>query len=227
MIRARILAWLLVRANARMSGAMNRTECYALKDRILRKYGVRDGSDIQHIREECWGYEQSDGCEGATCRRCRGTGIYNERWIELERWNVLGHVFHRPSERYVRGPEHGHFINRIEGRIRHDSTTPRAAAEALLWLLLICDRRLFWREFAHAGMRSGWYGYPLLVLQAALFKARMGWQHAGLPTWRRCSCGRFIIRPFENGYWMACRRCSPPIRKNLALAMEVDDDLPF
>lgn len=223
MTRARILAWLLVRANARMSSASHRTECYALKDRILRKYGARDGSDLQHIRQECWGYEQAEGCEGKTCGRCRGTGIYSERWIELERWNVLGHVFHRPSDRWVCDPADVRALNVIEGRIRHESVKPHVAAEALLWLLLICDRRLFWRAFAHAGMRCGWYGYPLLVLQAALFRARMGWHRLGLPPWRRCMCGRFIVRPFDRHVRYACRRCSRPS----SLAMEGDDDLPF
>lgn len=108
---------------------------YALKQAILAAYGERDGQDIQHIRKACWNcsegvYRHYDG-ELDTCSRCRGTGVYSERWIVLERWKLAGHVFHRPSHTLVGSLTPAN----IEGRIEHRTSKLAFAAWRVLALL--------------------------------------------------------------------------------------------
>jgi hypothetical protein len=120
-----------------------RTEFYALKDRLLQRYASYDGVDVQHIVKPCWGPgcdgdENRFTCPGSSCRKCGGTGVFSERFIPLQRWNFEGRIFHRPMGETSKRPA------TIEGHILHGDVDAHAAADAALWLFLLCDRRLFW-----------------------------------------------------------------------------------
>ena len=192
----RILATLLHYANA--SPPVNRTEFYALKDRLCRRYAEFRGHDIQEIRKECWGdqrdvYGDWGGC-GPNCRRCGGTGIFDVRWVRLERWHWFGYVFHRPDGDTRIKPD----SVQIHGRIEHPNYG-RASNEAALWLYLLCGEwRLLWR--ALKGSRCcGWYWWPLLNVQRVVMELAM------LLHWRRCWCGRRY--PTWGSGWQICRKC--------------------
>jgi hypothetical protein len=215
----RPLAWLLALANAGAGGIMYRRDFYALKDRLLRRYGRVVGEDVQRIVDECWGYDQ-EGCKGKGCRRCRGTGIWRDRLILLERWELGDRVFHRPVREI-----YGAHCATIVGRITHRDVHARTSAEALLWLTLLFDRRLFWRVLS-SSRYCGWQWRPMLALQVVAFAVRVNiWRF----TPRRCGrCGRRFIRPFDRrSWWLQCRRCAPSRMRRVALSTEVADDLPF
>lgn len=216
----RLIAWLLHLANARPP--FRREEFYALKDRLLCRYGTMFGFDVQRITDPCWGYEADGGCCGPHCRKCWGTGIWRDRWILLERWQCHGYLFHRPrrmtSESEARSAT-------IHGRIEHRDVDAQASAEAALWLFLIYDRGTWWRE-TRGHCFTVWSWHPLLCVQRIVMPL-----HLWLSRWRPrpCGrCGRRFIRPFESGYWFACRRCSPPVRQLLARHEErVREEIPF
>ena len=52
------LSWLLQRANAKPP-AMTREAFFAMKDRLLRRYGQAVGTDLQHIALKCWSCDLS------------------------------------------------------------------------------------------------------------------------------------------------------------------------
>jgi hypothetical protein len=217
-LKRRFLSWLLYLANARGSITPRRKEFYAMKDRLLRKYGKRIGEDIQHIAHECYGWG-FDGCDGLTCQKCNGSGVHHHSYVTLERWEFAGRIFHSaPKPIGYTLPKN---IN-IEGRIRHEIAWKKSG-DAMLWLAFFCDQRFFWHCLTSSRF-MGWQWRPMLALQAVVFQMSTHFRR-----WRprNCNtCGKRFIRPFESGYWFACRRCSPPLRLRVALTVE-DDDLPF
>ena len=211
-MRQRLLARLLHYANA--SPPMMRAEFYALKERLLRKYGTLDGGDVQEIRKECWGPrawrdEWGDydyrGCS-KDCTRCGGTGVFDIRWVWLERWRWGKYVFHRPAGE-TRIPNDAPIT--IRGRIQHPDYG-RGSNEAALWLYLLCGEwRLLWRSI-RGSCCCGRYWWPFLNVQRVLFKVRMKLGR------QKCWCGR---RFFHWGTgWQVCKRC----RKERTTA-----DIPF
>jgi hypothetical protein len=216
----RPVAWLLHLANAD-APTLHRRDFYALKERLLARWGTIVGEDVQRYRRECYGYG-FDGCEGKSCRKCGGTGVFSESWVLLERWEFCGYTFHRPV-----GPTRPRAVDYIDGRIRHEGVDPRASHDALLWLTLLFDRRLFWRSLTSSRF-NGWQWRPMLALQYLAFEIRSRVDR--LKNWlrvRRCyECERrFIAR--TTGSAILCRRCE---RARIAWAANrgvLDDDLPF
>lgn len=206
MIR-RPLGWLLYLANARMSGSVYRRERYALKDRLLHRFGTRVGDDVQHIVEDCWGYYDDGRCLGRSCTKCGGTGVYDERVILLERWQLGGRIFHsNPRQAYGEANQLKTRAGVIRGRIQHDAVRYGAAEEALLWLALIFDRKLFWRELK-SHRTCGWQRRPLKALQVVVFEARMFFSVT------RCYyCRGRILQGFSKGQRWICRRCTRRFR---------------
>lgn len=110
-------------------GAVNKKRFYAMKTRILERFGKRDGFDIQHIKgKDCWtcegsgvyvGYHFYSGDEWRdTCNRCWGTGWYKQPvWVRLERFDLGGFVFHTPRERLYEEPEGEHTT--MTGYVKH------------------------------------------------------------------------------------------------------------
>lgn len=214
----RVVAWLLVHANADPGIASQRRDFYALKDRLLKRWGRVVGDDVQEIVDRCWGYYDDGRCLGRGCGKCGGSGVFSRRRVLLERWEIAGRVFHRPV-----GPYYGDRPADIQGRIVHEPWShSRASVDARLWLALLFDRRSWWRQ-----MRSscvyGWQWRPMLALQAFVFNARAVWFPRLVP--RRCyRCSRRFIPLTMSPYAMECRSCAAEMRAFPQLA---DDDLPF
>jgi hypothetical protein len=197
-MRQRILATLLHYANA--SPPTERTAFYDLKERLLQRYGTFRGHDLQEIRKPCWGWGwwRDDGgakC-GPKCFRCGGTGIFDLRWVRLERWEWMGYVFHRPAGDTRIKPE-GHVA--IQGRIEHPRYG-RASSEAALWLYLLCGEwALLWRALRGSSC-CGWYLWPLLNVQRVTMHAAL-W----LSRQRCCFCGKTFFT-WGSG-WQVCKPC--------------------
>lgn len=169
----------------------NAPQFYAIKDRVLRRWGTLVGHDLQLFSgRACWTCRSRDEATGAwlphmhklhgwtpedhDCRSCGSCGWY--RWpayVVLERWVFGGYVFHRPLARpqpYRDGPLE--VANRlvIHGRIPklgHGKLTDRA--EMLLYLLF--DPRHWWRV---------WWSW-----HNPLRKPRLWWRYTGGPSVRR------------------------------------------
>lgn len=219
---ARGLGRLLGLANARAGGSATSREFYDLKDRVLRRWGAPAGEDVQRIVKACWGYPDEDGCRGRSCGRCGGTGVWDKKLVRLERWELGGRIFHRPAAT-VHGAEWEARVT-IEGLIRHDDVSPRASAEAALWLALLFDPPLFWRRLSRSrAVGARWRRYPMLALQAVVFEARTRLL-AVLPTRRECwDCGRRFVAVSGR---RRCRACARDLALTYPEAV-FDDDLPF
>ena len=202
-----IISWLLWHANA--DPGFHRRDFYAMKDRLLARYGRVVGHDVQRIQQPCYGTSWDMTCKGAGCPRCGGTGIWSERWVLLERWDLAGRTFHKPV-----GPAHPRAVDFIDGYIRHQPRNYRASRDAQLWLALLFDWRLFRRLLTTSRM-ARWQWRPLLALQSIVFEVRL-WTRV-----QRCHCGRryFSLRTG----WLICPRC-----RAVPVGASIDDeDLPF
>lgn len=210
---APFLSKLLWLANSRPPH-LARSEFYAVKDIILRRFGDRVGHDWQEIVHECYGcdgtgiytYLEGDSTE---CRRCFGSGVYRRFWVRLERWQLAGRTFHRPVERTANCPDEP---VTIVGRIEH-KRVGRAGDEACLWLALVFDRRLFRRLMTGSYPCGNTLPYPLVTIRKGTASlARWFGRLAGILRWRRCwGCGRGFSQVFRD--WRMrryyCRRCEP------------------
>lgn len=202
---SRVLSWLCHYANADPMGR----EFYQLKERLLRKYATFWGHDIQEITKECWGdqwhsrYGYWYGC-GPKCSKCGGTGVFDRRWVRLQRWHWNGYVFHVPDDSTRVKPE----SVQIVGLVKHPNYG-RASREAELWLyLLTLELRTFWYLFTSRSYCNGGL-WPLVRMQRVAMRLRMWLQ------WRKCWCGRWY--PTWGSGWCVCRKC----RNTYA------DDVPF
>jgi hypothetical protein len=205
---------------------VRRAEFYAMKDRLLRRWGTRIGQDWQEITRECYAcdgtgrYVYLEG-DSEECRRCGGSGTYDRFWVRLERWDLAGRVFHRPAERTYSRPVEP---VKIVGKVRH-ADVGRASEEACLWLALAFDRALFRRLMLGSCALDPTWRYPLVTLRKLTFRAGM---LARRFERRDChACGR----PFRQGFRdrgmrsLICGRCTRP---RAAAALESDDQtIPF
>ena len=92
---------------------------YCLKQFLCESFASTDGVDYQHIRKECW------ECDGnvtdqrfsqtlaGKCYKCGGSGIYSERIVKLQRYQLGDFTFHKPCGTIVGAKP------TIEGLIRH------------------------------------------------------------------------------------------------------------
>lgn len=181
---------------------ITRREFYNLKDRLLRSRAVFRGHDLQEIIQPCWGpYDRIHGhhigCQGGCCPRCGGSGVYDKRWVRLERWDWGGSLFHIPSGETRIPPDPGTSVT-IHGLVHHRDYG-RASGEAVLWLYALCGEwRTFWRELSsHCAV--GWTWWPLLNAQKVAMRTAM------LLERRTCYCGRRFWT-LGSG-WCCCRRC--------------------
>jgi hypothetical protein len=217
------LGWLLALANARAGGmTLHRRAFYDLKDRLLRRFGTRDGEDVQRIVKACWGYEADGRCLGASCRRCGGSGVWEKRLIRLERWALGGRVFHRPADTVYGAAWEARVT--IDGYVRHAEVPLRDSAEAALWLALLFDRRLFCAMLRSSRFLTWTWRHPLLAVQSVAFELRTG-VLALLPARRGCwDCSRTF---FARGAAVRCRRCARAFAATYGAPFAADDDLPF
>lgn len=204
-MKQKILANLLHYANAQPPFCY-RDDFYAVKEKLLHRFGRFAGHDLQEIRKECWGpfdpngdWGERIGCQGARCCHCGGTGIFDIRWVRLERWEWCGYVFHRPAGDTRVPPDLG--TVRIFGRINHPDYGDKSR-EACLWLYVLTgDWRKLWRALTSSS-RCGRYWWPLMNVQRVVMKWR------AYLSWRRCWCGHWFFTAGTG--WQVCRKCRQP-----------------
>lgn len=136
--------------------AIDKERFYAMKSRILQRWGTPDGRDIQHIEgKQCWtcygsgiyvGIYWISGDEWQdTCNRCFGSGWFKSPvWVVLERYRIGNFVFHQPTDRLYKAPESLEPTNQIEGYIEHRDYGWRKPIWAAIVLGLIFDWKLAW-----------------------------------------------------------------------------------
>ena len=169
---------------------------YRLKDRILTRHGIPDGTDLQILTLHC------RACNGRGhhgpewrvdfCRKCLGSGIYAKDFIPLGRFQLGGRLFHIPNslaryrvacEDLDRQPDPATFGHRgiILGTVQH-GRVPRASARwgAFLILTLRFDRErgpevvsLWWRDTVRS-LRFWWSWGPGSRWRVRLERAREG-----------------------------------------------------
>lgn len=162
-----ILSWPLHHANREYKNP----EFYAIKNRILTKYGKHICYDVQFI-------------EGKKCHSCDGTGIhvgyrwsdihwgklvsYEETcykcyqgWYKRPVWNILARVefgkytFHQPYQRSYSKPDNS--IQIIEGYIDHNRSKYSVFAGTILFLLYEKGYLKRWYKGAGCGWRLMWW----------------------------------------------------------------------
>ena len=201
-MKARIIGLLLHVANS-SPPLLGREQFYAIKVRLLERYGRFVRNERQHIRKECW------DCESG-CYKCNrygvGGGVWDEFWVRLELWELGGYRFHTPRERTRVRPADWYDGSAIEGYIEHRRFKYYLPFECALWLFLIYDRPTFWGVFGYSAQCS-WKLTPLVWANTLYFYWRgRKWR---LSKWRKRIADR--LRP-----------------KGLTvLKIEEPDDIPF
>lgn len=173
-----ILSWLLHHANRKHKSP----EFYAIKTRILKKYGTHRCYDVQFI-------------EGKKCYSCTGTGmhskydVYLHKWYEEECWNchsgwfkrpvwnILSKVefgkytFHQPYQRSYSKPAND--IGIIDGYIEHNES--KYSDFAAFILFQIYDFNGYWRRYYQSiyGFRVMWW-LPRNWLRNAIYIRKFG-----------------------------------------------------
>lgn len=206
-----ILAWLCHYANADPSHF--KRSFYDLKGRLLRQYARFEGHDVQEITKECWGerdgWGDPIGCKGEGCRRCGGTGIYDRKWIRLQRWRWGRYVFHIPDGLCGRPLPNSLMIH---GRIEHPDYG-LASREAELWLYIVTLQFGTWWGVLSTSCYCKPRWWPMCRLQGWAMWARMNLHR------QRCPCGKRFLT-WGSG-WMVCKQC------RVKPTVLDDDDVPF
>ncbi len=206
----RLLGKLLHMANSSPPWGQSKVMFYAMKERILARYGTPDGYDVQHIPGKiCFGCDGTGQFEHMSgdqdyCYRCGGNGWYKSPvWVALARHRLGNYVFHTPKERWYQEPKPN--ATNIEGYVQHKFYRGLQPEVAMLWLALIFDRKLWWREInEHHYCR--WQWKPMLFLTCVSSRIRRAWH------WWHSRC-----RECERHSWgeMRCLRCQMEIEKGL------------
>lgn len=200
----RLIAWMLHIAN---SSPTHRTSFYALKSKLLTRYGKLTGFDYQQIDKPCWGGSYYGQCRGEKCWKCNGTGVYETKWFELQKWEWCGYKFHLSPKRLSRKPE----TITITNRVKH-CDYGKWQTEAELWLFFLFDIKQWIRAISTSKYhRPGLL--PMCRLQWAAMPMRMFF------TWRTCWCGKRF--PTWGSGRMMCKKCRWPTKQ------KQDIDIPF
>lgn len=208
----RLTSWLLYYANSDPP-PMARQEFYALKTRLLQRYGMADGTDIQWIVKHCWNCE-ARGRKDPYCWKCGGSGVYEQFWVVLVRWNLGGRVFHVPGPRRHGKPPVEYAVN-IHGYVQH-AWHGKVSREAQLWLALLFDRPLFWRLLT-SSCYCGWSWWPMLVLQSLVVNGRWTLDRIyNAVRVRICEdCGKRFMVLGNRELWQRCRACNDALKARL------------
>lgn len=172
----RIVAWLLMAANT--APLIGRKEAfYQIKAKLLEAHAMDDGTELQHVKKDCWSCDGTGRFGKMSCWKCND-GVYLERWYTLQSWIWHGHHFHTPGQQFdehpiddlTQQPAHIHYEGKIE-KTRH-----WAYHEAGLWLFLLFDRPTFKRAFLGSCRCQIWHWpnwLPLTALQRLCFWVRV------------------------------------------------------
>lgn len=111
---------------------------YAFKRRFLARHATPDGYDLQIIQPTCWTCDGTGTfCQDMECRRCAGTGVYGrEREIILCRFDLVGRVYHIPTEPGEIDPDDVPIKNEIEGLVKHTGIPDGSGRRSYFRLLL-------------------------------------------------------------------------------------------
>ncbi len=171
------VGWLLHNAN-RDIPFLAKSQFYELKTRLLKKYATKVGTDIQHIKKDCWscdstGVFKSEWKMPEPCWSCYGTGVYEEFWTRLDKYKLGKWYFHNPVERMYKYEPlfEGESLPIIEGYIHHKAPKYRLGKECALWLFLLFDRKSFWKELGRTGSPTH-KRTPLVIVDNAIFVFR-------------------------------------------------------
>lgn len=206
----RIIAHLLRAANA-SPPATGAQEFYALKSRLLEKYGEFIRCEIQEVIHPCWGPPSLGMCIGKECRKCRGTGIYTRRLFSLKLWRFCGYEFFIPNGQLYSVPM-GEEVT-IRGRVEH-ARGWLDSGEAVLWLYLLTGEfRLFWRLLHRGGWRCSPVLWPMLRIQKIVATTCMRLHR------QKCWCGRKFFT-WGSG-WQICRKCRKRAEQEQAIWAEI------
>lgn len=179
-----ILSTLLHYAN-RNPPTIGRERFYEIKSYILSRYGSHKGKRIQHVINKCWSCEDGvfKGYHNAwewvdfpqqSCYKCNGTGVYNEFYSLLLLWKLGNYEFHTFVSRTNPSDQTNYFpklplLPAIKGKIEHKSPKHWLCNEAILWLFLFYDRKLFYRKLK-GSMPCGRFYTPMNILNQLIFK---------------------------------------------------------
>jgi hypothetical protein len=176
-----------------------RKEFYAMKQRILIRYGTPGSNEFQHFVKKdcrhCWSHHHCWDCDDyGKCCRCDGTGVYlPEAWVRLIPWTFGGFQFHCPAEKLYELPE-GYAV-KYEGRIVHGLKAHLLPEECRMWLELFFDTKRFFRCLGS----NGYYGEqsikrPLVSIGTFVHMLRFD-------RWHLLNA----ILPFRVYWWLRCR----------------------
>lgn len=127
-----------------------RDRFYAMKMRILRRFGTEDGHDLQYIPGKiCFSCDGTgDMDDKHDCYKCGGDGWFKSPvWVLLKRWKLGGYSFHEPLQRLHRKPDTNSLPRpMIEGYIEHAPYAWHDVQRARFILSLLFDWKLLWSE---------------------------------------------------------------------------------
>lgn len=178
MIKKFVISKLLYLANQRPD-FICKPEFYQLKDKLIKKYGKKIGTDYQYIEKECFTCNgtgvYADQYKRETCNNCFGTGKYDEFVSQLDKYKIGKHEFHLPVKRYYRYSSG--FIGvmakvNIKGYIRHNCENPYLCDEAKLWLFLLFNKKTFRKIFGRSYRFDVKCRYLLLSLSNLKYAAK-------------------------------------------------------
>ena len=193
------------------SEPVNRDAFYALKKRLLERYGDNIGIDLQHIPgKPCWtcngsgiyrGWHLYSGDEWEdVCNRCGGSGQYKrEFWVVLSKYKFGRFTFHIPGERIYEAPQvlkTG--VDAIEGYIEH-AHYGDGPEVAYVWLCLLCrewEMLRWWFAQNHTAIKW-WRWHPFFWIRNVLVWWRLNWKRSDCRQ-----CGKTV-----RGIYTQCEDC--------------------
>jgi hypothetical protein len=129
---------------------------YAVKQRILLRFGELRGHDQQYIEGKyCFSCEGTGGLyTDGGCYRCDGSGWWKPPVVvRLERWRLDRFTFHRPIARVCRKKKTGETFS-IEGYVEHASYRLQQVDRAQLLLGIVYDWKL--ARYAAGRLMNRW-----------------------------------------------------------------------
>jgi hypothetical protein len=211
-MKKRIIGLLLHIANS-SPPILGREEFYAIKTKLLERYGTFVRNDLQYIEKGCFACDGTGRYpahyERGFCRRCWGSGLYEAFYVILRLYRLGDYEFHTPTKRQYVTAEDPARIPHVRGYIEHKRFRRYLSSECAYWLFLIYDRRTFRYVFGRSGHCSRKYT-PLVITSNLLYRWRYGYR-----SWDRLKerCNRRID---------AFRKRNEPIALDLH-----DDYFPF
>lgn len=208
-LKQKLLAKLLHLANSNPPCPSD--DFYDLKKKLLQKYGTCQGSLIQQINRECYGYYNPnwcdyEGCIGTDCLKCNGSGVFDSTYHRLIKWEWCRYSFLIPDEwKWIdRGEK---LFPDIVGRVEHKVKSYRMAREAHFWLYLLAGEWGMLRNEFDGSHHVQCRLWPMLNLQRAWAKIYRPYKELRkLVRGRHCFCcgKKYYLEHDMHGHCKAC-----------------------